>query len=231
MLEPKATPGQVATLKLLVPNIAELLNGYQLATLAENLERYITAIPGKEVTLKTVLVSMQHHNAVTAEGLVELVTLCNLRKLQSFMDDKIAQVGWGIQGVGGDEDSPPFAYSVGMCLKVNLELIYIGPLSFPAMQDIINGYGNLIIKQNVPIEELLLPRTDVLKELTGGKVFYSKLVKVNGNKAREEHILQRRGEDFAVYQILVQDHNGKFPGEEGYNEKFRQEPNTLKGDA
>lgn len=228
MKEPNATPGQIATVKLLVPGIDKMLNEFQINTLAENLEFNLTPKRDYTILVKDALKGLVVDGMADQKNLTDIIIAINIPKMQDFFDKKIEEVGWAIQGVGADENFPTFGYTVGMCKSFGIELIFIGPLSFRAIEDIINRYGDLIKHKKIPLDELLKPREDVLSNMgKAGARYLSKLVKANAEKARYNYMNNRRGEDFDVYQILIQDVNNKFPGEEGYDENFRQDPEEL----
>lgn len=228
MKEPNATPGQIATVKLLVPGIDKMLNEFQISTLAENLEFNLTPTQDYTVLVKDALKGMVVKGEATQKNLTDIIISINIPKMNAFFDQKIEEIGWAIQGVGADKNFPSYGYTVGMCKTFGIELIFVGPLSFNAIQDIINRYGDLIKHKKIPLDELLKPREDVLANMgKAGKRYLSKLVKTNAEKVRYNYIRNKRGEDFEVYQILIQDANNKFPGEEGYNEDFRQDPEEL----
>lgn len=226
MKQPTATPGQIATVKLLVPGIDKILNEFQITTLAENLEFNLTPSEKFTILVKDALEGMVLDGVATEENLTDIIIAINIPKMNAFFDEKIEEIGWAIQGVGADKDSPMFGYTVGLCKSCNVELIFIGNLSFQAIEDIINRYGNLIRNEKIPFEELLKPRADILHGM-GKREYLAKLVKVDADKARHNYIKVKRGEGFDVYQILIQDANNKFPGEEGYDENFRQDPEEL----
>jgi hypothetical protein len=226
-MQPKAaTPAQIATLKLMVPNIDQLLNEFQMETLATNLDTNLLPDEREPVLLKEVLPGMYRQGDATTEKLTELVVMINIPKVHNRFDEMIAKHGWAFMGVGGDRDWSPSIYTIGLCKEYGLELLFIAPLNMTILQQVTTSYVNLIRDQKVPVEELLKPRSDILNG-AGGRTFLAKLVKVNREKATENYVRVTRGEGFDVYQIVIQDANNKFPGEEGYNEDFRQETEEL----
>lgn len=66
--------------------------------------------------------------------------------MDSFIDRAmtiVAEHGWLVQGVGGDGDDPPFAYTVGLTVRDVPEFIVCG-LAMPTAHTILNDLGERV---------------------------------------------------------------------------------------
>lgn len=215
-----ATEAQLKELLTIIP-VAVQLNAFQQNTLAASLDETI----GLDLTVRQ---WFERVNAVDKpeqeklEILKDTVFRLRARLMQGELDRIIKERGWAIQGVfSNEEGQPSFAYTVGLCHSLNLELLQIGPVDVNTMSAILNDYAAALTSKDCTIEQLLEP-TDRFIKGANGATYYSKLIRVSANEAREKYVRNTRGDNFAVYQVLVQDVDNYFPGDKDYDVEFDQ---------
>lgn len=132
-----------------------------------------------------------------------------------FVDQAIEKHGHAVVTVleGPDEGDYPFSYTIGLSLKGLPELILVCPSPPEDMASLINSVS-------VAMGDDPTPRVLDL----GGK-FPVRIVEVeNAEVVRDDWTVQAgeylENQDYKVVQIQITDMNGKFPGEEGFNEDY-----------
>jgi hypothetical protein len=216
---PEATPAQIAALKLQVPGIADLINDFQMSTLAANMNFELAAT----VTVRFHLNQLVQDGHVTEESLVDVVRAIRISLLAPSMaaeiDGAIGVQGYAVKAVFGGEDAPSFAYSVGLTGTVGFELISMAGMDHQLNSYMVNAYAELA-KAGEVIE---YERADLV-ELSSlpGQGLRTKCVPVDASAAMEMHVCEVRGEVTRIYQVLVADKHNRFPDEEGYEKAFLQ---------
>ncbi|WP_439126216.1 MAG: DUF4262 domain-containing protein (plasmid) [Pseudomonas rhizophila] len=216
---PEATPAQIAALKLQVPDIANHINDFQISTLAANM----TFELAPSVTVGFHLNELVQDGQVTEENLVAVVRAIRISLLGPSMaaqiDGAIGAQGYAVKSVFAGDDSPSFAYSVGLTGTVGFELISMAGMDHQLNAYMVSEYAELAKAGEVIEDE----RSDLV-ELSSlpGHGLRTKCVPVNASAAMETHICEVRGEVERVYQILVADKHNLFPDEEGYEQAFLQ---------
>lgn len=64
----------------------------------------------------------------------------DIMALHSRTQDHVDDYGWSVVAVGGDDHTPPYAYTVGLTEKNRPELLICG-LPIGTMQSLLNGLG------------------------------------------------------------------------------------------
>lgn len=216
---PEATPAQIAALKLQVPGISNRINHFQMSTLAANM----TFELAPSVTVGSYLNQLVQDGLVTEENLVDVVRAIRISLLGPSMaaeiDGAIGAQGYAVKPVFGGDDSPSFAYSVGLTGTVGFELISMAGMDHQLNAYMVNAYAELAKAGEVIEQE----RTDLV-ELSSvpGQGLRTKCVPVDATAAMETHVCDARGEVERVYQVLVADKYNRFPDEEGYDQAFLQ---------
>jgi hypothetical protein len=131
-----------------------------------------------------------------------------LRAFHDNVESDIKQYGRSIVGVCGDDGSHPFAYTIGNYRQAMLpELLVIGVMRAGFLNDL----SQQMIDAGQPFKDgqiVLLP----------GAEAPLKMIRAN-NTARTEYAVQAGvhfGHDnYSIMQVLLSDHDGKFPGETG----------------
>ncbi|MFK3607868.1 hypothetical protein PVE_R2G0549 [Pseudomonas veronii 1YdBTEX2] len=216
---PDATPSQIAALKLQVPGIANLINEFQMSTLAANM----TFELAPSVTVGAHLSQLVVDGLVTEENLVDIVRVIRISLLGPSMaaeiDRVIQEQGYAVKPVFGGDDSPSFAYSVGLTGTVGFELVSMAGMDHELNAYMVNAYSEL-----AKAGELIENERSDLVELSSvpGQGLRTKCVQVDAAVAMAEHVCDVRGEVKRIYQVLIADKHNLFPGEEGYEEAFLQ---------
>ena len=216
---PEATPAQIAALKLQVPGIANHINDFQMSTLAANM----TFELAPSVTVGFRLNQLVQDGQVTEENLVDVVRAIRIPLLAPSMaaqiDGAIGAQGYAVKSIFGGDDSPSFAYSVGLTGTVGFELISMAGMDHQLNAYMVNAYAELAKAGEVIEEE----RTDLVElSSTPGQGLRTKCVPVNVSAAMETHVCDVRGEVERIYQVLVADKHNLLPDEEGYEQAFLQ---------
>lgn len=218
--ELKATPAQLAEVKLLMPQIAERINEYQLDTIACNLDHVLFM----DVTVRQFLPHMTRTARASSHDLVDLVRSINFATLgpaiQKQIDTAIETVGYAVQPVFASESGKPsFAYTIGLSMSVGFELIVVAGSDVDLLQAVINQYADLALKH----ENIELERNDLLKMRSHQKQgVRTKCIPVEPLVVKQEHMRATRGEVNRVYQILIADKHNLFPDESGYDHGYPQ---------
>lgn len=132
--------------------------------------------------------------------------------------EKIKEHGWVIQGVFGDKDEPPFAYTVGLAGRGLPELIVSG-LPMGAAQPVLNDLARRAVDGIARLEHGArftdLLANEVPMRLIGTDY---EAAKAETGVARNVQIIQT-GDPHAeieVLQLLWPDKEGRWPGDEGF---------------
>ena len=154
---------------------------------------------------------------MTQRKLPEPVDDCD-RKLLS----DIERVGWHILNIEGDDEGPPYSFSVGFYHTLHHPEILIIGIPHETAVELLNTFG-LLIKRGAKfkigdqsleiIQELPLAFTDVptdcFREYLGYAVWFYQSV------------------DFPVLQCVWPDKAGLFPWEAGYDNRLSQRQPVL----
>jgi len=129
------------------------------------------------------------------------------RSMKQFYDDiynDIRRDGRSVLCIGGEEDSLPFAYTIGNALKGLPELLMIGGI---AGAYLLNVLSEQIVERNGGFDDGELISL-------GGK-FPVKIINATDTRARSEYTIQAGQaighENYAVQQVLIADKSGRYP--------------------
>ncbi|MGV8882438.1 MAG: DUF4262 domain-containing protein [Rhodoglobus sp.] len=126
--------------------------------------------------------------------------------------------GWLVQSVGGDGESPPFAYTVGLFGLGHPELIVFG-LDYSSAAGLLNDLGEKVRENEdiLPGQILLFPGTDTRVRAdvlpNPGQVLFA-----------ANRFYQRPDEASVPAFQLTWDVDGAFPGEPGYSKPAWLQP-------
>lgn len=220
MLELTATPAQLAEVKLLVPQIAQRINEFQLDTIASNMDFLITP----EVNVRQYLHLLVNSGTASADELVDIVRTVRMTQLRPRMDaavdHAIEQHGYAVQSVFTQDNKPAFAYTIGLTEEVGFELMALAGHDHDLLAHVVGSYADLA-KAHAHIE---MERNDIIKmAATPGYGVRTKCIPIDARVATADFVKQTRGDVKRVYQILIGDRNNLFPGEQGYS-KTRPQP-------
>lgn len=219
MLELTATPAQLAEVKLLVPQIDQRINAFQLDTIASNMDFLLTP----DVTVRQYLHLLVSSGTTSADELVEIVRTVRMTQLRPRMDaavDRaIEQHGYAVQSVFAQDDKPAFAYTIGLTEEVGFELMALAGYDHELLAHLVGSYADLA-KAHEHIEQ---ERNDVIEmAATPGYGVRTKCIPVEARVATADFVKQTRGDVVRVYQILIADKNNLFPDEQGYSKTWPQ---------
>ncbi|MCU9527480.1 DUF4262 domain-containing protein [Pseudomonas mosselii] len=216
---PEATPAQLAQLKLLVPNVASIINEFQMSTIAANLSFKLTP----QMTVLEYLQAMVQARKVTEDNLVDVVRTVRITLLrpswEAGVDQSIAERGYAYRAVHASEEAPAFAYTVGLTSTAGYELLAHAALPPEILVYVLEVYAALA-KQGSNLE---LERDDILQSnATPDAGLRTKCVPIEPLVATQAHLCHVRGEVKRVYQIIIADKQNRFPNEDGYDRSFHQ---------
>jgi hypothetical protein len=219
--ELKATPGQLAELKLLVPGIEKRINEFQMDTLATNLDHIVM----RDVTVRVFLAHLVSVARATEHDLVDVVRNINMAKLgpkmQAQMFEQIALHGYVVQPIFC-ADKPAYAYTIGLTNEIGFELFAHAGSDPSLLANVVRHYAELA-KRHEHIEH---ERNDAAAMRHRPKQGVRTLaVPVEALVAKQEFLRQTVGEPVKrVYQILIADADNRLPGESGYDKEAWPQP-------
>jgi len=137
-------------------------------------------------------------------------------QLHKDIETDVRECGRSVLCIGGEEDLPPFAYTIGNSLVDLPELLIIGTREGALLND---------------LSEKMLDRGRAFDdgELVnlGGK-FPVKIITTNDVRAQSEFTIQAGQfldrEDYVVQQVLVPDRSGRYPDDPRCQEPFSSFP-------
>lgn len=204
----------------LIPKaIQNVLNEHQIAVI----DQFLTEEPDALETL--VRAANRLKDTALKEFLIETIIIpFNKKRLYLQMQDRIAQGHWTVQGVGGDASSPSFAYTVGLSVHCGVEAFCSG-LDLQTMGGLLNTLAEILkVNPQAGVEDLPEP----LITLVDGQVGRIRLERISLAQACHTHTYAVRGvrdnihEEEQLVVLVFPDENNRLPGEEGYNQAFKQ---------
>lgn len=212
--ELKATPGQLAELKLLVPGIERRINEFQMDTLACNMD----FIMFRDVDVRAFLAHSVKVARATEHDLVDVVRKINFARLGPIMEAQkfaaIEEHGYSVQPILAG-DKPAYAYTIGLTGLVGFELFANAGSDPGILAHVVSHYAELA-KRHEHIEH---ERNDAAAMRNRPKQGIRTLaVPVEPMVAKQVFLKQTFGEEpKRVYQILIADSDNRLPGESGYD--------------
>lgn len=151
-----------------------------------------------------------------AEKLLEQACELLPNPLEQKVFDDIKRHGWSVFGVAADENSPGFAYSIGLWHHYNHPEIILFGLPFPVMGKIINSIGDRV-KAGTQFETGK-PYSDIFQ---GYPCIFETVAQVQLEKflCWASWFYGYQGQ-FTALQCFWPDQAGKFPWDEGFDSKF-----------
>jgi hypothetical protein len=126
-----------------------------------------------------------------------------LRHLHDNIDDDVRRDGRSVLCIGAEDDSPPFAYTIGNALVGLPELLIIGTLE----GGLLNDLSRIMLERGRAFDDGELVNL-------GGK-FPVKIITADVGRAQHDYTIQAGQylgvEDYPVLQVLVPDRNGRYP--------------------
>lgn len=144
----------------------------------------------------------------------------HLRKV----DEIIRRVGWCVQGVGGGDDDPPFAYTVGLTETFGHPEIFIVGFGFQMSQNVLNSAADAIrrghrLDSNKLADEVIQNFPVAVRTL--GK----KQAGARGKVARARYAPK----GFEAVQMFLPDASGRFPWDPACDPKYAEVQTRLFG--
>jgi hypothetical protein len=135
----------------------------------------------------------------------------------------IAEYGWWVGMIPGDDDGPAFAYTVGLWETLKHPEIIILGLKLQSMHGILNGCGEMI-RKGARFED----GVQVADVISSYDVRFRRLAQRDYAKYLGYGCRHYGGDWFPAVQCVWPDRNGKFPGDEGVAE-FMADAQPLLG--
>lgn len=129
------------------------------------------------------------------------------------IEGNIASHGQAVQGVFGDPSYPQFMYTIGNGRHVLPELLVIGNYPYQTVVQLLNDAGAKMRE---------VGKIDEGELHVGWNTPFR--VRKCGPRVKEEYTIQATNfldrDDYEVYQILIPDREGRYPGDEGVDPNF-----------
>lgn len=128
----------------------------------------------------------------------------------------MTRVGWAVQYVGGDAETAPFAYSIGLSKRRLPELLMIAPVDPNTAYQIINDVAKAFIdnaqtaQPGIMHQIITLPIQ--LRAVTDVEAFYRTFALTARRWNEHEHVTP-----IAPLQIILPDEAGRFPGDAAFD--------------
>ncbi len=228
-IDEEPTQQELDELKAIVPDIGELVNEFQRATLATNLN----FILGN----KSVREWLKRHREVgicNNHSLVDMVRAIRMDAVKAMVEqatqEAIKKQGWAIQGVfSNDPNDHSFAYSIGAKDILGVEVFI-----HACMDTKVLGYFvNEVLERLREGEDHAAIETSKGAKCTvgdGQQPSRLRVIKVPGEAALKANIFRLNPEvPEVVYQILLADANNALPGEGNYDTSMGVQFLTISG--
>ncbi len=200
----------------------DVLNEYQVASVVEA----VAAQCDHELlfNIKT-LINTEGRDDVAEILINKVIIPHNMKKLSASTQQLIDDGYWRGINVFGDAEKPPFSYSVGMHNTLGIEL-FISGIGGNTPCSIINNIGDYLKEHlDTPPENINehVCHAITLADKRQGRY---RLKEVSLDTMLEKYMIQLKphlGDKLPkVYIIELPDKNNILPGEEGYDESFKQ---------
>lgn len=148
-----------------------------------------------------------------------------MMQYQKLLAHKVAESGWVVQGVfprqGHPEDGGMFAYTIGLHAAGLPELILSAPAAPEFLQHVLNGFAKRHLANEIkPGDRIGYKELEVSHELQVTDQQFQVIEAVNAPAYQAEAFA---GKPVRVLQLLWPDDEGRYPGEEGYQDDGEQE--------
>lgn len=134
------------------------------------------------------------------------------------LDELIRETGWGVQGVGENEDGFNYAYTVGLAQRALPEIIAIGTMKVQTLMLMVNRLADLWVHKPELVGTGMVDLGMVLAEGEPVRAKVRELTdidKVRDERARQ--IVYRYGNDCEILQLVFADDRNVLPDEPNYS--------------
>lgn len=194
-------------------NLVPHLNVHQVRTLVNHMDTEV-----EETQVRHCVIGLNSEPGVDWERIKPLVVACNLIKLREQEAENMKKYGFVMQAVGAENaDDHSFAYTRGLTEKYGLELIIVGRISRNFLGGTLGEVALHVTSGKHPTTftefGLKPPMKGKVVQVVSPLLFTDYLCGAAPNEGEPEP---------KVYQILITDKEGIFPGEEGHDESFNE---------
>lgn len=143
-------------------------------------------------------------------------------EIYESLRSKILDHGWAVLHVGADpvDETPPFSYSVGMCLIDGYEIFS------EKIQDDLAIYLINQIGKRLPSKGISVDHSCIIKGLVQDD-YPIALIKTDDPMLKTEKTIMVQEvidvEDYAVLQLVIPDSSGRFPWDKDYDEDMGEQ--------
>jgi len=214
MTGPIPTEEQMDEFWELGPNLVPHLNKFQVLTLVNHMD-----IEVEETQVRHCVIGLNSEPDVNWDRIMPVVVACNIIKLREQEAENMIKYGFVMQAVMGDTETgaPTFVYTRGLAEKFGYEIFMAGNINHNFLGSMVGEVATLAMQGKHPRE---FNNFDLKAPMAG------KIVQVVSPLLFTEYMLgaaPKEGEpEPKVYQILITDKAGIFPGEEGHDESFNE---------
>jgi Domain of unknown function (DUF4262) len=129
----------------------------------------------------------------------------------TMMKGIITEHGWAVQGVGGNEKTVSYVYSIGLSKNTAYELIALA-LPMRAATSIVNSAARLIIEKAIALDE-----TVVFETIANFPIRVRAIASIEAEKVcrMAERLLPIERNSIQYFQLIWPDEHGLYPGEAG----------------
>ena len=128
-----------------------------------------------------------------------------LRRLHDDIDGDVKRDGRSVMCIGGEEDSPPFCYTIGNALVGLPELLMIGSIK-EQDANLLNRLSLKMLERHAAFDDGEL--------VDAGTVLPLKVINAD-KRAHDEYTIQAGQhlghENYVVQQVLIPDKSGRYP--------------------
>lgn len=210
---PIPTEEQLDEFWALGPNLVPHLNVHQVRTLVNHMD-----IEVEETQVRHCVIGLNSEPDVNWDRIMPVVVACNLIKLREQEAENMKKYGFVMEAIGADKpEDHSFAYTRGLAEKYGLELLIVGRISRNFLGSVLGSVALHVTSGKHPTTFTDFPMNEPMK---------GKVVQVVSPFLFTEYMLGAAPKDGEpepkVYQILISDKEGIFPGEEGHDESFNE---------
>ena len=196
------------------PNLVPHLNKFQVLTLVNHMD---IEVEGTQV--RHCVIGLNSEPDVNWDRIMPVVVACNIIKLREQEAANMIKYGFVMQTVMGDAETggPSFVYTRGLAEKYGLEVFMAGNINHNFMGSMVGEVATLVTQGKHPREfnnfDLKPPMTGKVAQVVSPLLFTEYMLGAAPKNGEPEP---------KVYQILITDKAGIFPGEDGHDETFNE---------
>lgn len=159
----------------------------------------------------------------TPDDVRRIINTVNSDIVRKRVEGIIAELGYALHAVHGDENTPHFIYSEALVNKVGYEILACADIPSAALHFIVEE----LVKRSL---EGPLELGDVVTSLTDDDdaPIRCQLVEADADRVWKEFVCQTAVEKPRVLQLIIADPLGTLPTEQGYRQDLIKQPVLIK---